>query len=111
MRISARQEPGVVPPGIPISQILEEQAGRALLILGGPGAGKTTLLLELARDLLQLAEQDENEPIPTVFNLSSWAVRRQPLREWLIAELNELNNVPKKVAAAWLKSYRPSDMF
>jgi predicted NACHT family NTPase len=69
-----------VPAGTPISQVFDEGAS-ALLILGGPGTGKTTLLLELALDLLQLAEQDESRSIPTVFNLSSWAVRRQPLRE------------------------------
>lgn len=42
--------------------------------------------------------------MPVVFNLSSWAVRRQPLREWLIAELHERSNVPKKVAKAWVES-------
>jgi len=97
------QEPRAVPPGTPISQVFDQQAS-ALLILGGPGTGKTTLLLELARDLLLHAEHDENQPIPVVFNLSSWAVRRQPLRKWLIAELNERSHVPKKVATAWMES-------
>ena len=95
--------PRVVLPGTPISQIFDEQAG-ALLILGAPGTGKTTLLLELARDLLARAELDENHPIPAVFNLSSWAVRRQPLHEWLIAELNERSYVSKKVARRWVES-------
>jgi DNA polymerase III delta prime subunit len=95
--------PREVTPNTPISQIFDEQAG-ALLILGAPGTGKTTLLLELARDLLLRAEKDESYPIPVVFNLSSWAVRRQPLSEWMVAELNERSYVPKKVGRAWIES-------
>jgi hypothetical protein len=70
------QQPGQVlrplPPGRPISAIFDE-LDQALLILGAPGAGKTTLLLELARDLLDRAEQDASHPIPVVFHLSPWA--------------------------------------
>jgi len=95
--------PRTVSPNTTITQIFDEQAG-ALLILGTPGTGKTTLLLELARDLLLRAEHDENYPIPAVFNLSSWAMRRQPLHEWLIAELNERSYVSKKVARRWVES-------
>jgi predicted NACHT family NTPase len=39
-----------------------DEAGGELLILGEPGAGKTTLLLQLARELLSRAEQDESLP-------------------------------------------------
>src|SRR5258708_27922951 len=46
------------------------------LILGEPGSGKTTLLLQLARELLDRAEQDETHRMPVVFNLSSWADRK-----------------------------------
>lgn len=61
--------------------------GRALLILGESGAGKTTILLELAKDLLAKAEQNASQPMPVVFNLSSWS--RQPLADWLVQQLNE----------------------
>ncbi len=91
------ESPKTLPPGTTISQIFDDRGG-ALLILGAPGTGKTTLLLELARDLLDRAEKDENLPIPVVFNLSSWAVRRQSLDKWLVTELNERSDVPKGLA-------------
>lgn len=53
-----------------------DHANGEVLILGEPGAGKTTLLLELTCALLERARQDENHPIPVVFPLSSWAMRR-----------------------------------
>ncbi len=43
-----------------------------LLILGEPGSGKTTTLLDLARTLLDRAEDDIKERVPVVLNLSSW---------------------------------------
>ena len=43
-----------------------------LLILGEPGSGKTTTLLDLARTLLDRAENDIKERVPIVLNLSSW---------------------------------------
>src|SRR5262249_15019236 len=64
------QAPQALPSGTPISQIFQD-SGNTLLILGQPGAGKTTLLLELTRDLLDRAAQDERYLIPVVFNLSS----------------------------------------
>jgi len=88
-------------PGTPISAAFDDQGG-ALLILGAPGSGKTTLLLELAHDLLDRAEQDEDHEIPVVFNLSSWAVERRPLTEWLVEELNGRYDVPRKVAKHWV---------
>jgi eukaryotic-like serine/threonine-protein kinase len=91
------EPPKTLPAGTILSQIFDEYGG-ALLILGAPGTGKTTLLLELAQDLLDRAEKDESHPIPVVFNLSSWAVRRQSLDKWLVAELNYRSDVPKGLA-------------
>jgi hypothetical protein len=90
-----------LPVGTPIIDLFDQMGG-ALLILGAPGAGKTTLLLELARDLIARAEQDEGHPIPVVFNLSSWANKGQSLREWLVEELNTKYDVPRKLAQAWM---------
>lgn len=77
-------------------------SGKELLILGEPGAGKTTLLLELARVLLDHAKQDEIDQIPVVFNLSSWALKRQSLTSWLIDELNTKYYVPRELGQAWV---------
>src|SRR5262245_286639 len=95
-----RQPPRELPVGIPIIKVFDKMSG-VLLILGAPGAGKTTLLLELARDLIGRAEQDEGQPIPVVFNLSSWAEKRQPLKDWLVEELNTKYDVPRKLAQEW----------
>jgi serine/threonine protein kinase/DNA polymerase III delta prime subunit len=89
--------PHSLPTGTRITEIYDAADGE-LLILGAPGAGKTTLLLELARDLLKRAEQDEYHPVPVVFNLSSWASKLQPLQDWLSEELATKYQVPHKLA-------------
>ena len=88
-------------PGTPLIDVFD-RLDRALLILGAPGAGKTTLLLTLARDLLQRAAQDPEQPIPVVFPLSSWAAQRRPLGDWLVDELQQRYDVPRKIGQAWV---------
>jgi transcriptional regulator with XRE-family HTH domain len=88
--------PYLFPSGARIIDVYDAADGE-LLILGDPGAGKTTLLLELTRELLSRAEQDESHPLPFVFNLSSWATKRQGLAEWLVEELNTKYGVPHKL--------------
>jgi hypothetical protein len=97
------QAPRPLPSGIGITAVFD-QLGQTVLILGAPGAGKTTLLLELARDLLDRAEQDPAHPIPVVFNLSSWAVRRYSLDRWLVEELHDRYDVPRRIGRAWVAS-------
>src|SRR6266536_1442289 len=84
-----------------IAQVYDHANGE-VLILGEPGAGKTTLLLELTRDLLERARQEEMHPIPVVFSLSSWVTRRPPLTEWLASELHDRYQVPLSLAASWI---------
>ena len=79
----------MLPSGTHITQVYNT-VGKELLILGEPGSGKTTVLLELTRDLLERAGADKNHPIPVVFNLSSWAMKRQPITEWLVEELHRV---------------------
>ena len=95
-----------LPPDKKISQIFDEM-NRALLILGLPGSGKTITLLQLARDLIAQAEQDESfaQPVPVVFNLSTWR-KGQPLIEWLVAELSAKYQIPKRIGRPWLENNR-----
>lgn len=73
-----------------------------LLILGAPGSGKTTLLLELARSLIERAEQDPNQPIPVVFHLASWPIQSLPIDQWLVEELHDRYQVPRRLAQVWV---------
>ena len=99
----ANQSAHLLAAGTHITQVYDEGPGE-LLILGEPGSGKTTLLLELARDLLNRAERDESLLIPMVFNLSSWAVKRQPLADWLVEEMNTKYQVPRQLGRSWVNT-------
>src|SRR5205085_1486602 len=91
-----------LPPNANIIDVFND-LNRELLILGAPGAGKTVLLLQLAKALIEQARQDSSKSIPVVFNLSSWAAERKPLRDWLVDELRQKYQVPKKVASTWVE--------
>jgi len=80
------QENEPVPANKSIYKIFKEN-GRSLLILGEPASGKTVTLLQLAESLIRKARKDEAQPIPLVLNLSSWGRVRQPLADWLVAEI------------------------
>src|SRR6266545_6718578 len=97
----ANQPNQTLPVGKPVIAVFDDVLGE-LLILGGPGSGKTTMLLELTRDLIARARNNEQHPIPVVFNLSTWATKRQPLGNWLTEELNQRYDVPRKLAQDWV---------
>jgi WD40 repeat protein len=90
-----------LPDGTRVTQVYDDADGE-LLIIGEPGSGKTTLLLELTRDLLERARQDTKHLMPVVFNLSSWAVKRQSIAMWLVEELNIKYQVSLPLARAWV---------
>ncbi|XGV97342.1 MAG: tetratricopeptide repeat protein [Leptolyngbya sp. BL-A-14] len=90
-------------------------AGRSLLILGEPGAGKTTTLAELAKNLIDQAEQDFNQSIPVVFSLSSWHSEKitktltqqnsvESFTTWLVAEFQRNYKIPEKWVRSWLEN-------
>ena len=78
-------------------------AAGLLLVLGEPGSGKSTTLLGLAQTLLNRAGKDIRQRVPIVLNLSSWN-KKQPLAEWISAELWKIYRVPSKIATSWLQN-------
>lgn len=89
--------------GTKLLSIFEKEAASSLLILGKPGAGKTISLLRLARDLIQHAQKDDKEPIPVVFNLSSWAEKQKQFAVWLEDQLKDMYQVPRRVGKTWIE--------
>lgn len=79
----------------------EEIAGK-LLVLGNPGAGKTTTMVDLAKSLIERAEQDADYPIPVLCNLSTWKEDKQSMRNWLVLEVKLKYRIPKDIAAKWV---------
>jgi hypothetical protein len=95
----------IFPEGVNATNVFDGmEAGRTLLILGEPGSGKTITLLRLAENLIARTEQDVQQPIPVVFNLSSWARKPQAVEEWLIQELLEQYRVPTALGKNWVKT-------
>ena len=92
----------LLPAGTTILEVFQRQK-QSLLILSAPGGGKTTMLLELARELLVRAQQDDTQPIPVVLNLSAWAVQQPTLEEWLVTELNHKYYVDPQIARTWVE--------
>ncbi len=80
-----------------------QEHGHRLLILGEPGSGKTFTLLQLADELLDLADQDLVNPIPVILNLSSWALARKPLPDWIAEEMLIQYQVARKITKTWLQ--------
>ena len=95
-----------LPSGTKIIDIFDET--RLLLILGEPGSGKTISMLELARDLIAHLKDDPDftQPVPVIFNLSTWSNKRQPLVDWLIEEFRTKYQTPKRISGAWLEERR-----
>lgn len=82
------------------------QADRSLLILGAPGAGKTVTLVHLTQYLLALADDDEQQPVPVLLNLSGWAEKKRPLADWAIEELVAKYQIPRRLGKRWLAADR-----
>jgi hypothetical protein len=100
----AHQPEHMLPAGTTIAEVYE-QAAHELLILGEPGAGKSTLLYQLGLHLVEQAERDETFPLPIILPLSSWAVKRRPLQEWMEEQLSSpLYGIPHQIGQQWIQS-------
>jgi hypothetical protein len=99
------EAPGqVLPDGTYAATVFEQMGeGRTLLILGEPGSGKTITLLKLAEDLIARTEADLSQPIPVVFNLSSWAKKSQSIEQWLVQELQEKYQMSQALGKDWVE--------
>jgi hypothetical protein len=94
-----------LPAGTDTTTVFEQMgAGGTLLILGEPGSGKTISLLKLAEDLIARTEPDLRQPIPVVFNLSSWAKKAHSLEQWLVQELLEKYQVSRALGKTWVET-------
>jgi NACHT domain len=80
------------------------QAQQELLILGEPGAGKSTLLLKLAHHLVEQARQNAEQPLPILLPLSSWAVKRPVLQDWLIDQIKFIYDVRRQLSQDWVRA-------
>lgn len=78
----------------------------SLLILGEPGGGKTMTLLQLAEKLLERAARDSSLSTPVILNLASWASEQKPLKEWLIDELWQQYQLPRKIGDSLIQENR-----
>ena len=95
-----------LPEGTSIRDVFEKH-GRKILILGEPASGKTITLLTLAHMLLAGAEGDGNdEPIPVVLNLASWARERSDLVTWLGEEMAHTYSMGREAAKTWAQDGR-----
>ncbi|MFN6568526.1 tetratricopeptide repeat protein [Dendronalium sp. ChiSLP03b] len=71
VKVAIAQPSRLLSPETTIGQVFDQCAGR-LLILGEPGAGKTTSLLDLALELVERAENNPQQRIPVLVDLSDW---------------------------------------
>jgi Cdc6-like AAA superfamily ATPase len=94
----------VLPEGSNATMVFNQmETGRTMLILGEPGSGKTITLLKLAQDLIVRSEEDLGQPIPVVFNLSSWAKKKSSIAAWVIQEIVEKYQVSKALGKTWVE--------
>jgi GTPase SAR1 family protein len=92
-----------LPEGVRVLEIFEE-AQQQLLILGEPGSGKTMLLLDLMKDLLNSAQDNNQQPIPVLIDLSSWNDPEQSLLDWLSEKIDLKYSLRADLAKEWLQT-------
>jgi hypothetical protein len=79
-----------------------DEAEHELLIMGEPGTGKSMLMLDLAQHLVKKAEMYETLPLPVILDLSSWAIKRPQLQDWLSEQIAKRYDVPLSLSKQWV---------
>ena len=100
-----RQPNRTLPPATRILDVFREAEGK-LVILGAAGSGKKVKLLELARDLLRLAQEEEGR-MPVVLSLISWPgeERTDGFFQWLVEEISDKHDgIGTELAKDWLEN-------
>lgn len=75
---------------------LYDQFDGQLLILGAPGAGKSFLLHQLAIELVEHAEQFDNEPIAFILPLASWQPQ-ELIQDWIVRVISQSYGIDSKI--------------
>ncbi len=65
---------------------------RQAALLGEPGSGKTTTIWLLAVNLLEVARQNPNAPIPLLVRLGRWTDEKQSLHDFITSQLGGLGS-------------------
>lgn len=68
-----------------IMEVYRRVPSGRMVVLGRAGSGKTILVLQLVLQLL--AAREPGDPVPVIFNLSSWDPTAASLHDWLTAQL------------------------
>jgi hypothetical protein len=93
-----------LPSGTRLRDVVLDEPGNRMLVLGAPGAGKTTHLLGLAADQVRVAREDQRAPVPLVLLLSTWVDGPDGLAGWVAAEARQRYMIDTNHTMAWLAS-------
>ncbi|MFF3657335.1 NACHT domain-containing protein [Streptomyces olivochromogenes] len=89
--------------GIDTQEALNASSGK-LLILGEAGSGKTRSLHKIMRLAIDLARQEDQNPIPFYLHLSEWSGKHKDMRLWFAHSIRENYGVLPGIFAQWLAS-------
>ena len=93
-----------LPLGKSVTNVFDETDGK-LIILGALGGGKTTTLLELAKDLINRAENNREQPIPVLLDLLSWK-KNQTIADWIVAQIESKYGIQTKIGKQLMKEQK-----
>jgi hypothetical protein len=75
-----------------------------VLLVAPPGAGKTIRLLDVAEELVEVAEHDADAPPPVVLNVASYRRHGGDVTSWLEDELVAKYALPRPEVEGWVRS-------